>query len=85
MTSDSKAAVNSSKKKGNSQVHYVISPDFCGEYKKYSFLETLLYKQSEKQCFHLLRDPYGRHLGFYKMAAVKRFSSICQLLNNVEI
>ena len=68
-----------------SQVHYAISPDFFGEYQNYTFLETLLYKQSEKQCFHLLQDLFGRHLGFYKMAAVKRFSSISQLLNNLEI
>ena len=56
-----------------SQVHYVISPEFCGEYENYTFLETLLYKQSEKQCFHLLLDLYGRHLGFYKMASVEKF------------
>ena len=54
-----------------SQVHYVVSPENCGEYTKYTFLETLLYKQSEKQCFHLPRVVFGRHLGFYKMAAVK--------------
>ena len=30
-----------------SQVYYVMSPDFCGEYQNYTFLETLLYKQSE--------------------------------------
>ena len=56
----------------DSQVYYVISPDFFGEYQNYTFLETLLYKQSEKQCFHLLQDLFGRHLGFYKMAAEKK-------------
>ena len=54
-----------------SQVHYVILSEFCGEFENYTFLESLLYKQSEKQCFHLPRVLYGRHLGFYKMAAIQ--------------
>jgi len=65
-------ASHQSRSKVDIQVHYVISPDFCGEYQKYTSLETLYYKQSEKQCFHLLRDLYGRHLGFYRMAAIKQ-------------
>src|SRR6218665_3683457 len=55
----------------DSPVHYVLSPDFCGEYENYTFLESLWHRQSEKQCFHLPRVQYGRHLAFYKMAAMK--------------
>jgi len=35
-------------------------------------LESLWYRQSEKQCFHLPRVQYGRHLALYKMAAMKQ-------------
>src|SRR6218665_2083345 len=50
---------------------FELSPEFRGEYENYTFLESLWYRQSEKQCFHLPRVQYGRHLAFYKMAAMK--------------
>jgi len=41
-----------------SQVHYVILPDFCGEYQNYTLLETSLYKQSEKNNVSICPDTY---------------------------
>ena len=41
-------------------------------------METLLYNQSEKENFHLPWYLYARHLGFYKIAAVKK---ACQYLS----
>src|SRR6218665_558046 len=55
-----------------SMFEFELSPDFCGEYENYTFLESLWYRLSEKQCFHLPRVQYGRHLAFYKMASMKQ-------------
>jgi len=41
-----------------------------GEYENYTFLESLWYKQLEKQCCHLPPSPIGPP--FYKMAALKQ-------------
>src|SRR6218665_2857456 len=46
-----------------SMFEFEFSPDFCGGYENYPFLESLWHRQSEKQCFHLPRVQYGRHLG----------------------
>jgi len=56
--------------KRSSPVHYVISPEFFGEYENYTFLESLWHRQSEKQCCHLPPSPI--RLPFYKMAALKQ-------------
>jgi len=50
----------------------LLSLEFFGELENYTFLETRLHEQSENQCFHLHRCLHGGHLGFFKMASVKR-------------
>jgi len=55
-----------------SMYEFEISLDFCGECENHTFLESLWYRQSEKQCLHLPRVQYGRHVAFYKMAAMKQ-------------
>ena len=46
----------------DSQVGYVILSDFFEDLKTYTFLERLLSKESENQCFHLPRCVYGGHI-----------------------
>ena len=49
-----------------SQVHYVISLAFLRDLQTCTFLETVLYRQSENQCFQFPRCIYVGHLGFSK-------------------
>ena len=65
---------------GHSWVHYVISPDFCAEYQNYTFLETLLNKESEichlpvSKKFSICSDSYmAAILDFTKWLPLKRF------------
>ena len=49
-----------------SQVHCVISLAFLGDLQTCTFLETVLHRQSENQCFQFPRFIYVGHLGFSK-------------------
>jgi len=62
-----------------SPVRYVFSFRIFGDLKNYTFLETLGYTESEKQCLHFFQAPYGRHLGFSKWRLF--FSEIRQYLS----
>jgi len=62
-----------------SPVRYVFSFRIFGDLKNYTFLETLGYTESEKQCLHFFQAPYGRHLRFSKWRLF--FSEIRQYLS----
>ena len=57
---------------------------FGGELLNNTFLERLLYKESENQCLHLPRCLCGCHIEFLKMAVVKLEFVISRLLNKLE-
>ena len=50
----------------NSQVHYVFLLEICGDLVTYTFLEMILNKEFDEQCFHLLKQICGGYLGFSK-------------------